>query len=222
MSAFPGSPRLMKGAIIGVDKFNPLASVVVFQYNPDTLTRRVQANTGQVDSPTAPRVEPMRFNGPPRETITLTMEIDLADQLERGDAGAALLGLYPTLSSLEMLLYPKAADMILNYALSRAGVLSVVPHDAPLTLFVWGLKRVVPVRITGLSITEQAFDPDLNPIQAKVELSMSVLTYQDLGLASPGGALFMAHQVAKEVMATLGGVGALSGGVSVAGSFSIG
>lgn len=221
MSAFPGSPRLMKGAIIGVDKFNPLASVVVFQYNPDTLVRRVQANTGQPESPTAPRVEPMRFNGPPRETISLTMEIDLADQLERGDAMASLLGLYPTLSSLEMLLYPKAADMILNYALSRAGVLSVVPHDAPLTLFVWGLKRVVPVRISSLSITEQAFDPDLNPIQAKVELSMSVLTYQDLGLASVGGALFMAHQVAKEVMATLGGVGALTGGVSVGGSFSI-
>lgn len=211
----------MKGAIIGVDKFNPLASVVIFQYNPDTLTRRVQGSTGQVESPTAPRVEPMRFNGPPRETISLAMEIDLADQLERGDAMASALGLYPTLSSLEMLLYPKAAHMILNYSLSNAGVLSVVPHDAPLTLFVWGLKRVVPVRISSLSITEQAFDPDLNPIQAKVEMSMSVLTYQDLGLASAGGALFMAHQVAKEVMATLGGVGAIAGGVSASASFSL-
>ncbi|HEX6711023.1 MAG TPA: hypothetical protein VF068_11900, partial [Rubrobacter sp.] len=51
---------------------------------------------------------------------------------------------------------------------------------------------------------------NLNPIRATVTLSMSVLTYQDLGLLSVGGALSMVNQVTKEVMATIGGVGNVS------------
>jgi hypothetical protein len=93
--------------------------------------------------------------------------------------------------------------------LAAAGMIEIVPPEAPLTLFVWGLKRVVPVRIKTLTITEQAFDPALNPIRAKVTLAMDVLTYQDLGLASVGGALFMAHQVIKEAMATINGAGSI-------------
>ena len=49
MSTFPNSPRLIKGALIGVDPFNPLASVVVFQYNPDTMTRRLEPRTAGGD-----------------------------------------------------------------------------------------------------------------------------------------------------------------------------
>ena len=60
-----------------------------------------------------------------------------------------------------------------------------------------------------MTITEEAFDPDLNPIRAKVSLDLRVLTYQDLGLASIGGATYMTHQVTKEVMATLNGYGFL-------------
>jgi hypothetical protein len=89
------------------------------------------------------------------------------------------------------------------------GIIEVIPQEAPLTVFVWGSKRVVPVRLTDLSITEEAFDPNLNPIRAKASLSLRVLTYQDLGLLTPGGALFMAHQMAKEAMATIGGSGAI-------------
>jgi hypothetical protein len=100
-------------------------------------------------------------------------------------------------------------------------VVEVIPPEAPLTLLVWGPKRVVPVRLTDFSITEQAFDPALNPILAEVDLSLRVLNYNDLGFLSAGGALFMAHQVVKEVMATIGGANALSGsgGVSVASIF---
>jgi hypothetical protein len=108
--------------------------------------------------------------------------------------------------------------MILNEVLAEFGVIEVIPPEAPLTLFVWGPKRVLPVRITGFSITEQFFDTNLNPIRATVSLSMSVLTYQDLGLVSVGGALSMAHQVTKEVMATIGGVG----NVSALGSSTLG
>ncbi len=119
------------------------------------------------------------------------------------------MGIYPTLASLEMMLYPKSAVVIANEVLLNLGIIEVIPPEAPLTVLVWGSKRVVPVRLTELSITEEAFDPNLNPIRAKVNLGLRVLTYQDLGLLSPGGALFMAHQLAKEVMATIGGVGAI-------------
>ena len=149
----------------------------------------------------------MRLAGPPEETIQLEIEIDAADQLEQAEDTATTMGVHPALASLEMLLYPKAVAMITNNALLQAGIKEVAPPEAPLTLFVWGLKRVLPVRLTGFSITEQDFDPRLNPIRASVSLSLSVLNYQDLGVSSPGGALFMAHQVAKERMATLSGLG---------------
>jgi hypothetical protein len=71
--------------------------------------------------------------------------------------------------------------------------------------------RTLPVRLDEFSITEEAFDTILNPIRAKVSLSLQVLNYQDLGLTSVGGALFMVHQVAKEVMATIGGVSTITG-----------
>jgi hypothetical protein len=108
-----------------------------------------------------------------------------------------------------MLLYPKAAKIVANEVLARLGIIEVIPPEAPLTLFVWGAKRILPVRLTSFSVTETQYDPNLNPIQAEVSLGLRVLTYQDLGLASVGGALFMAHQVIKEVMATVGGVGNL-------------
>ncbi len=206
MTTFPGSPRLQKGAIIGLDPFNPLASVVIFQYNPVTLTRTL---TPKVEGGTDNK--PMRISGPPGESISLDLIINAADQLEKGDA----TGLYPALASLEMLLYPKSAQVILNEALKVMGVIEVIPPEAPLTLFIWGVKRVVPVRITQFTITEEAFDPDLNPINATVRLSLQVLTYQDLGLLSAGGALFMTHQVIKEVMATIGSVGNISASASL-------
>jgi hypothetical protein len=74
----------------------------------------------------------------------------------------------------------------------------------PFTLFIWGLKRVVPVRVTDLTITEEAFDPQLNPIRAKASLSLRVLTYDDFPLLHPGYGVFLAHQVVKETMATVG------------------
>jgi len=201
----------MKGAIIGLDPFNPLASVIIFQYNPDVMTRTLTAQTTGSDN--ADKGEALRLKGPPRETIKLDVEIDAADQLEQAKAPATTMGLYPTLASLEMLLYPKSGLMIANEVLSAVGVIEVIPAEAPLTLFVWGPKRTLPVRLSTFSITEEAFDPNLNPIRAKVGLSLQVLNYHDLGLLSVGGALFMAHQIAKEVMATIGGVGAIAGGL---------
>lgn len=199
MTTFPGSPRLLKGALVGVDLFNPLASIIVFQYNPDTLTRRVEprATSGDGD-----RGEAFRLTGPPKETITLSLEIDATDQLEQVHPLAVTVGINPTLAALEMMLYPKSLAVIINSALSAVGSVEVLPIEAPMTLFVWGPTRVLPVRLTGLSITEEAFDTLLNPTRAKVEISLTVLSYHDLKLTNPGHALFLAHQITKEIMAT--------------------
>ena len=202
MSSFPGSPRLLKGAIIGLDPANPLASVVVFQYNPDTMTRKLDARTtGGGDS--NDRSEALRLTGPPKETITLNIEVDAADQLEKASPLAVVSGVYPTLAALEMLLYPKTATVIANNVLAQLGNIEIIPPEAPLTLFVWGPQRVVPVRLTSFSITEQAYDPMLNPILAKVDLTLNVLSYLDLKLTNPGYTLFMAYQITKEIMATM-------------------
>ena len=202
MSSFPGSPRLLKAALVGLDRDNPLASVIAFQYNPDTLTRRLEARAAG-GSEGGARSEAFRLSGPPRETISFTAVIDAADLLERGDRLAGELGVHPTLAALEMLLYPKSRRVLENLALAEAGTLEIIPPEAPLTLFVWGVKRVLPVRLSGLSVTEEAFDPQLNPILARVELSLQVLSYADLDPDNTGHAMFLAHQVIKETMATL-------------------
>ncbi len=200
MSGFPNSPRLLKGAIIGLDPLKPLASVIVFQYNPDGVTRRLEArSTGGADNPA--RSEAFRLTGPPKETITLNVEVDATDQLEQGNPLAAVSGVHPTLAALEMLLYPQSALTIANTVLANVGNLEIIPPEAPLTLFFWGPARVLPVRVTGFSVTEEAFDQLLNPIRAKVDLTLNVLSYHDLKLNTPGYNQFLAHHIDKEVFA---------------------
>ena len=201
MTTFPNSPRLLKGAIVGVDPLNPLSSVIVFQYNPDTVTRRLDARTSG-GGETSDRSEAFRLTGPPKEVVTLSVEVDAADQLEEANPLAVTSGVYPALSALEMLLYPKSRTVIANAALARLGNIEIIPPEAPMTLFIWGTRRVVPVRLTSFSVTEEAYDTALNPIRAKVELNLLVLSYADLKQGHPGYNLFLAHQIAKEIMAT--------------------
>ncbi|HEX5870553.1 MAG TPA: hypothetical protein VFY65_09065 [Longimicrobium sp.] len=204
MADFPLSPRVLKGAIVGLDPFNPVASVVVFQYNPETVTRTLAA---QAAGEGAGRTEAMRLRGAPVETIKMDVEIDATDKLEEGDGITASLGIHPQLAALEMLLYPKSALVIANTIAMAVGTLEVLPPMAPLTLLVWGLKRVVPVRLTEFTITEEAHDQGLNPIRARVSLGLRVLSYNDLSLTNPGYALFVVHQIVKETMAVIGSVG---------------
>ncbi|MFY9553194.1 MAG: hypothetical protein WAV20_11805 [Blastocatellia bacterium] len=199
MSAFPGSPRLLKGALIGVDPLNPLGSVVVFQYNPDTMTRKLEPRAVSAEGD---RGEAFRLTGAPKETISLSIEIDATDQLEQANPLAVATGIYPTLAALEIMLYPKSAVVIANTVLSLIGTIEVIPAEAPMTLFVWGPQRVLPVRVTSFSITEEAHDQLLNPIRAKVDMSLSVLSYHDLPITSAARVLFLAHHIVKEVMAT--------------------
>lgn len=225
MTTFPGSPKLIKGAIVGIDMFNPLASVIIFQYNPKTLSRSLAAQTASTEGA---RSEVLRLSGAPTEEITLDkLEIDAADQLETGDSVAATMGIYPQLSALEMLLYPKSATVIANTILLQAGTIELIQPEAPLTLFIWGVKRVLPVRITDFTISEQEYDPSLNPIRAEISgLSMRVLSYNDFSVTHPGYTMFLAHQVIKETMASIGSVSNIadagSAAVDAGAGFSIG
>lgn len=199
MTTFPGSPRILKGAIVGIDIFNPVSSVAVFQYNPEQISRSVTPSYSEAGGG---RAEPLRLQGPPAETISANLQMDLIDQMEQGKAGPLSGGLTGYLAALEMLVYPKTLLVAANQILMATGTMEVIPPVAPMTLFIYGWKRVVPVKIESLSITETAHDPSLNPIRADVALSMKVLTYNDLSVTHPGYWAFMAHQVIKEVYAT--------------------
>lgn len=205
------SPRLVKGGLVqvDVDTGTPRA-VIALQYNPDSLTRTLQVQASGGDS--GDRSQALRLKGVAVETLKLEAEIDASDRLELPDQNrdAVAVGIHPQLAALEALVHPKADDLQRNDRLAGAGVLEIVPAQAPLTLFVWSAQRVVPVRVTDLSVTEDAFDPNLNPIRATVSLGMRVLSVDDLGFRSRGGALFMGHLRAKEGLAARAGSVALS------------
>jgi hypothetical protein len=216
MANFPGSPRLLRGAIVGIDLLNPLTSIVVFQYNPESLTRSLQAQMTGIDE--GARSEVLRLTGAPVETIKLEAELDATDQLESADPIATTLGVYPQLSALEMLIYPKSTKVIIDTALMLTGSIEIIPPTALFTILIWGLKRVVPVRLTDFSITEEAYDVNLNPIRAKVSLGFRVLSYNDFSFTHPGYYLFLAHQAVKETMAlinTANEAAAVARGISI-------
>jgi len=197
MSGFPGSPRVLKGALVAYAFPDLVPSVVVFQYNPETLTRSLQPRSAEGQGG---RGDAFRTDGPPEETITLTMELDAADQLERADAMAVGLGLHPALAALEGLLYPPLPLVIANQALALAGGAFIAGEPVPIALLVWGPSRVLPVRVQSISITEQGFDTRLNPILAKADISLRVMTYRELEPGSPAYWVYMASFAQKEVM----------------------
>jgi hypothetical protein len=197
----PLSPRLLKGGLVQLDPGSGrVLRVIGLQYNPDTLSRTLQV---QAAGESGDRSTALRLKGAAVETIKVEIEIEGAERLADPDSNqtAVKLGIQPELAVLETLVHARADDLQANDALAGAGVLEVLPLEAPLTLFVWSKQRVVPVRVTDLSITEEAFDVALNPIRAKVSLGLRVLSVDDLGFAHRGGTLFMAYLRNKESLA---------------------
>ena len=209
MTSFRRSPRVAKGAIVSFDIGNPVPQVILFQYNPDSLTRTLRTQTSSGEGG---RSEAFRLRGPPVETISLDVEFDSTDMLEHPDQNrtATDMGIHPQLAALEMILYPKSSLVVANTVLAALGTLEIVPPEGPFTLFIWGEKRVLPVRLTDFSVTEEAYDTNLNPIRAKVTLGLRVLSYSDLKKTHLGYALFLAHQVVKETMASIATINSLS------------
>ena len=212
MSSFPNSPRLLKGGIVLVDPDSgAVQRIISLQYNPDTLTRSLQIQGVTADGG-GDRSEILRLKGPPIETIKLDAEIDATDQLEFPDQNpnAVEVGIQPQLAALEAIVYPTSQQLQSNNALEKAGTLEIIPMQSALTLFIWSKNRIIPVRLTDFSITEEAFDPNLNPIRAKVSLGMRVLSVNDVDFDAKAGSLYMIYQQQKERLAGLAPAGSFA------------
>ena len=202
MSSFPRSPRILKGGIVLLNPQNSsIDRVITLQYNPTTLTRSLEVQDAGGEG--GDRSEALRLTGPPIETYSLEAVIDATDQLEVADPITVEEGIQPIMAALETIIYPSSDRLFSNNALSNLGTIEITPVEAPLTLFVFNKNRVVPVRITEYSITEEAFDVNLNPIRATMSLGFRVLSVNDLGFDHHGGQLYMNYQQTKERLASL-------------------
>ncbi|WP_033290351.1 hypothetical protein [Amycolatopsis jejuensis] len=200
MTTFPRSLNPVRGGFVLVDPDSGRpGKTIPFQYNPDTLTRTVQMQG--IGAEPGDRLEALRLKGPAHETYRFDAEFDATDAPSKFPDG-----LFPVLCLLEKSLSPTYQQLRDEDSQAGQGQLEIVPVEAPLTVLVLGPKRVLPVRITDFSVTEEAFDAALNPIRAKVSVSVRVLTVDDLGYPHPGdpgarakgGALYLTHLQQKE------------------------
>jgi hypothetical protein len=201
MSTMSRTPKILKAGIVLIDPVSAaMQRMITMQYNPDSLSRSFQMQ--EVATGGGNHSEALRIKGPPVENIKLDAEIDATDQLEfpKDNPQTVENGIYSALAALETLIYPQSSALQSNYDLASTGSLEIIPMEQPLSLFVWSKQRVLPVRITELSITEEAFDVNLNPIRAKVSLGMRVLSVDDLGFEHKGGRLFMGYLQDKEAL----------------------
>lgn len=180
----------------------PVPNVIVFQFNPESMT-----HTWTQVEPTSPGdghqpATPMAVRGQPGESFSFTVVMDALYSIADGGASGALAevsGLYSRVAALEMLMYPASAagggllgtvTAALGSALGLAGGAAskpprTVPVDTmPVVLFVWGLGRIVPVRVTSLTLTEKLYDELLNPTHVEAQLGLRVLTTDELTNAS--------------------------------------
>jgi hypothetical protein len=201
------SPRLLHGGIVQADPTSGrVLRVIALQYNPDTISRTLQVQAaGGTGGGQADRSQVLRLKGAAIETIKLEAELDATDALEHPgqNATTAQVGLHPQLALLESLVNPRADALAASQSLLDSGAMEILPPESPMTLFVWSRQRVAPVRVTELSVTEEAFDPALNPIRAKVSLGLRVLSVDDVPAGHRLAAAFMGHLRTKERLATL-------------------
>ncbi|MFJ5222747.1 hypothetical protein [Streptomyces sp. NPDC088400] len=213
MTRYADIPKPIRSGIVIVDPERGTPQrIIVLQFNPDTLERSLapqsaggSGDSGGGGSGTGDRNEALRLKGPAQETWKFTAEIDATDQFEV----AAPEGIHPQLAVLEMLVQPTTAQLRAASNLAKNGTIEISPIEMPLTLFTWGSKRVMPVRLTELSINESAFDVNLNPIRASLSIGMKVLTVSDLPAGHRGAELYLAHLAQKERLAAAARSGAL-------------
>ena len=202
MTAFSNAPKLVSGGLVLLQpETAQIRQVIPLQYNPETISRSLQVQGAGAES--GDRLDALRLKGPPIETISLEAEFDAVDLLERPSENpdAVEHGLHGVLAALESIVYPSAESVQSNIELASFGTIEITPVQAPLVLFAWSARRVVPVRIAEMSITEEAFDAALNPIRARVALSLRVLNVNDLELGHRGAGIFLAHHRQKEQIA---------------------
>lgn len=178
----------------------PVPNVILFQFNPETIAHTWSQPEGDPNSRSGPRSSPLAVRGLPGESFSFTIAMDAGDMIADGSPVAELIGkgsgIYSRLAALEMLLYPESAsDEGLLGAVSlnvsrrlfgkSADASRTVPHSQlPAVLFVWGPGRIVPVRVTQLTITEKLYDSLLNPTHAEAQLELRVLTPEEFEFVS--------------------------------------
>jgi hypothetical protein len=190
-------PRAIRSGLVLVDPtLGTPQRIIIMQFNPDTVTRSLapQTTTGESGN----RSEALRLIGPAVETWKFEADIDGTDQFDTPSPD----GIHPQLALLELLIHPPTDRLRTNQTLAAVGTIEIAPVETPLTLWVWGGKRVLPVRLTELGITETMFDPNLNPVRATVSIGLRVLNVNDLPTGHRGGELFLAHLAQKEQLAS--------------------
>ena len=204
MSDFPGRPRVTRGALVVFGTSAPVPTqLIVFPLNPESVSRRFDLGQSAAGRAAAGTTETHTPATAPGETLTVTLDLDATDDLEQPAQHpvTVISGLLPVLSALEQLLYPSVLMAGLVRTLAAIGGATITPATKPWVVFVWGLGRIVPVKVSGLTITEQAFDPRLNPISARVEMALTVLTAEDLaGAPSLLQGLPMVHAITREAL----------------------
>ena len=187
----------LKGGLIEFTESFPLPipNVVIFQYNPETMTHGWTPATTNPGTP-GQSSNPLAITGQPTETFSFTLAMDSNDTIADGNAVVAGLaevsGLYTRLAALEMLLFPTAppgggligsvtAALGIGGSSSPSPTQQVPAAQLPTVLFVRGPGRIVPVRVKALSITEKLYDSILlNPIHVEAQITLKVLTQDEL------------------------------------------
>jgi hypothetical protein len=209
------SPKLLKGALVELSEpfLGPVPNIIVFQYNPETMSRDLTPWSADVNAGGRWGQDPSAQPFDPGESFSLTLELDATDALEEGNAVAIVSGVADRIAALEMLLYPVAdTGSVLGQALRTFGPVTFLPRGhVSVVLFVWGPGRIVPVRLTSFAVEEQAFSPTLYPLRAKVTVGLQVLTADSF--TRPGTTLSASEQLAvvaykytraqKEILARL-------------------
>ncbi len=172
----------MRGALIeyGSDLMGPIPNVVIFQFNPETLTRTVQIPARPTSGSSR---ETSQAGEPAVEKISLKASFSAADEFGDNKVLARLFGVGTRLAALEKMVYPAERPDRSDRCRAGGAVSSAAGGDAcqpipretyPRILFIWGPYKILPVVIESMSITEQQYDFLLNPVQAEVTISMAV------------------------------------------------
>lgn len=176
---------LLRGALIeyGSDFLGPIPNVVIFQFNPESLSRSIEipqrpSGSGSRETDQAGEV--------PVEKINLKAYFSAADKLKDNNVLARAVGIGPQLAALERMARPvgaingtigQAIDAV-GDAISKGGTGEstqlIARENYPRILFIWGLTRILPVTIDLMSIDEKEFDHNLNPVLAEVSLGLTV------------------------------------------------
>jgi hypothetical protein len=225
----------MRGALVEFmpTMLIPIPNIIIFQYNPETMTHTWTQPQAVPASAGAKPGNPLAVTGFPGEAFGFTLAMDSSDDIADGTVGAPLAevsGIYSRLAALEMLIHPSSSTTSQGLLGTATAALSsaisggskpprpVPANTMPVVLLVWGPERIVPVRVTSLTITERLYDTLLNPIHAEAQLGLQVLTPDDLQATS--GTLTAVAKIAYQYTLSLRQALAIANLVNTAGSIA--